>query len=97
MANGKSVSAGQLTATLWEMNEMPLPRMEEGSEERRLKKEGSRRERIVSYVRQGSLPHPIHLTVLFQRGWNNLEQAVTGEDHHHFPKGLGRQSKMVAL
>lgn len=50
------VSARKLAATLWEMNEMPSPRVREGLEGRRLKKEGRGRERIASSVRSGSLP-----------------------------------------
>lgn len=50
------VSARKLAATLWEMNEMPSPRVKEGLEGRRLKKEGRGRERIASSVRSGSLP-----------------------------------------
>ncbi|KAI6696480.1 hypothetical protein NL676_016599 [Syzygium grande] len=50
------VSARKLAATLWEMNEMPSPRVREGLEGRRLKKEGRGRERVASSVRSGSLP-----------------------------------------
>jgi hypothetical protein len=49
------VSARKLAATLWEMNEMPSPKMkEEMVEERRLRKEGRGRERRS--VHSGSLP-----------------------------------------
>lgn len=52
------VSARKLAATLWEMNEMPSPKMKEtmGSEERRLRKEARARERATRSVRSGSLP-----------------------------------------
>ncbi|OAY40815.1 uncharacterized protein At5g41620 [Manihot esculenta] len=52
------VSARKLAATLWEMNEMPSPKMKEvvGSEERRLRKEARARERAMRSVHSGSLP-----------------------------------------
>ncbi|KAJ9181338.1 hypothetical protein P3X46_009476 [Hevea brasiliensis] len=52
------VSARKLAATLWEMNEMPSPKMKEvvGSEERRLRKEAKARARATRSVRSGSLP-----------------------------------------
>ncbi|XP_002530519.2 uncharacterized protein At5g41620 [Ricinus communis] len=54
------VSARKLAATLWELNEMPSPKMKEvvGSEERRLRREGKGRERAgaARSVHSGSLP-----------------------------------------
>ena len=41
------VSARKLAATLWEMNEIPSPRVKEGSDERRLRKEMRARERLM--------------------------------------------------
>lgn len=50
------VSARKLAATLWEMNEIPSPRVKEGSDERRLRKELRARERMARSVHSGSLP-----------------------------------------
>lgn len=50
------VSARKLAATLWEMNEMPSPRVKEGSDERRLRKELRAREKMSRSMHSGSLP-----------------------------------------
>lgn len=50
------VSARKLAATLWEMNEIPSPRVKEGSDERRLRKELRAREKMARSVHSGSLP-----------------------------------------
>ncbi|XP_024928818.3 uncharacterized protein At5g41620 isoform X1 [Ziziphus jujuba] len=50
------VSARKLAATLWEMNEIPSPRVKEGLDERRLRKELRARERMARSVHSGSLP-----------------------------------------
>lgn len=50
------VSARKLAATLWEMNEIPSPRMKDGLVERRLKKEARGREKIHRSTHSGSLP-----------------------------------------
>lgn len=50
------VSARKLAATLWELNEMPSPKLKEGFDERKLKKEVRGRERIARSVQSGSLP-----------------------------------------
>lgn len=57
------VSARKLAATLWEMNDMPSPRVREGSsDERRLRKmeimnsKARERERIARSAHSGSLP-----------------------------------------
>ncbi|PON82905.1 golgin family A protein [Trema orientale] len=50
------VSARKLAATLWEMNEIPSPRVKEGSDERRLRKELRARERMSRSMHSGSLP-----------------------------------------
>ena len=50
------VSARKLAATLWEMNEIPSPRVKEGSDERRLRKELRARERMARSMHSGSLP-----------------------------------------
>ncbi|OWM79057.1 uncharacterized protein At5g41620 [Punica granatum] len=50
------VSARKLAATLWEMNEIPSPRMKDGLMERRLKKESRGREKIPRSTHLGPLP-----------------------------------------
>ncbi|XP_062112661.1 uncharacterized protein At5g41620 [Humulus lupulus] len=50
------VSARKLAATLWEMNEIPSPRVKEGSDDRRLRKELRARERMSRSMHSGSLP-----------------------------------------
>lgn len=52
------VSARKLAATLWEMNEVPSPRVKEGVDERRLRKEikAREKERVARSLRSGSLP-----------------------------------------
>ena len=73
------VSARKLAATLWEMNEMPTPKMKEvvGLEERRLRKEGRSRDRVMATrsVHSGSLPphlsDPSHSPVS-EVGFDNL-------------------------
>ncbi|OVA09727.1 hypothetical protein BVC80_9101g266 [Macleaya cordata] len=52
------VSARKLVATLWQMNEVPSPRMKEDLEEKRNKKEmrGRGREMITGSVQSGSFP-----------------------------------------
>ncbi|EXB54616.1 hypothetical protein L484_019188 [Morus notabilis] len=52
------VSARKLAATLWEMNEIPSPRIKEGSDERRLRKELRAREKMMTSrsMHSGSLP-----------------------------------------
>ncbi|OMO82425.1 hypothetical protein CCACVL1_11956 [Corchorus capsularis] len=49
------VSARKLAATLWEMNEIPSPRIKEVNEERRSRKEGRERG-VARSVHSGSLP-----------------------------------------
>ncbi|XVF55797.1 hypothetical protein PTKIN_Ptkin06aG0065800 [Pterospermum kingtungense] len=49
------VSARKLAATLWEMNEMPSPRIKEGNEDRR-RKEGRERGGGARSIHSGSLP-----------------------------------------
>ncbi|CAK7341931.1 unnamed protein product [Dovyalis caffra] len=73
------VSARKLAATLWEMNEMPSPKMkEEMVEERRLRKEGRGRERRS--VHSGSLPphlsDPSHSPVS-----ERIDRSGTGNRH----------------
>ncbi|PNS98385.1 hypothetical protein POPTR_016G074300v4 [Populus trichocarpa] len=73
------VSARKLAATLWEMNEMPSPKMkEEMVEERRLRKEGRGRERRS--VHSGSLPphlsDPSHSPVS-----ERIDRSGTGSRH----------------
>ncbi|OAY42949.1 uncharacterized protein At5g41620 [Manihot esculenta] len=76
------VSARKLAATLWEMNEMPSPKMKEtmGSEERRLRKEARARERATRSVRSGSLPphlsDPSHSPIS-----ERMERSGTGSRH----------------
>ncbi|KAJ6406727.1 hypothetical protein OIU84_010271 [Salix udensis] len=83
--NGKAkqqqapVSARKLAATLWEMNEMPSPKMkEEMVEGRRLRKEGRGRERRP--VHSGSLPphlsDPSHSPVS-----ERVDRSGTGSCH----------------
>lgn len=53
------VSARKLAATLWEMNELPSPKMkEDGYDERRVRREARarERERIARSLHSGSLP-----------------------------------------
>ncbi|KAF8364875.1 hypothetical protein HHK36_033142 [Tetracentron sinense] len=50
------VSARKLAATLWEMHDIPSPRVKEDLEEKLIKKEMSGRERINRSVHSGSLP-----------------------------------------
>lgn len=54
--HGPPVSARKLAATLWEMNEIPSPRVKQGLDERRLRKELRARERMARSVHSGSLP-----------------------------------------
>ncbi|XP_065855890.1 uncharacterized protein At5g41620 [Euphorbia lathyris] len=77
------VSARKLAATLWEMNEMPSPRMKEaavGSDERRLRKEGRAKERAPRSVHSGSLPphlsDPSHSPVS-----ERMDRSGTGSRH----------------
>ncbi|XP_050230226.1 uncharacterized protein At5g41620 [Mercurialis annua] len=77
------VSARKLAATLWEMNEMPSPKMKEvvGLEERRLRKEGRGRERMgARSVHSGSLPphlsDPSHSPVS-----ERMDRSGTGSRH----------------
>ncbi|XXG78218.1 hypothetical protein AAC387_Pa08g2205 [Persea americana] len=50
------ISARKLAATLWELNEIPSPRVKEDFQERRSVKEMRGRERITRSVQSGSLP-----------------------------------------
>ncbi|KDP36179.1 hypothetical protein JCGZ_08823 [Jatropha curcas] len=76
------VSARKLAATLWEMNEMPSPKMKEmvRSEERRLRKEARAREKATRSVHSGSLPphlsDPSHSPVS-----ERMERSGTGSRH----------------
>ncbi|KAJ6749995.1 hypothetical protein OIU85_000605 [Salix viminalis] len=76
------VSARKLAATLWEMNEMPSPKMEEMVEERRSRKEGRGRERRS--VHSGSLPphlsDPSHSPVS-----ERIDRSGTGSRHRRTP------------
>ncbi|KAF2307684.1 hypothetical protein GH714_030796 [Hevea brasiliensis] len=76
------VSARKLAATLWEMNEMPSPKMKEvvASEERRLRKGARARERANRSVHSGSLPphlsDPSHSPVS-----ERMDRSGTGSRH----------------
>ncbi|KAB5519711.1 hypothetical protein DKX38_024030 [Salix brachista] len=76
------VSARKLAATLWEMNEMPSPKMEEMVEERRSRKEGRGRERRS--VHSGSLPphlsDPSHSPVS-----ERIDRSGSGSRHRRTP------------
>uniref|UniRef100_A0A6N2KEZ9 Uncharacterized protein n=1 Tax=Salix viminalis TaxID=40686 RepID=A0A6N2KEZ9_SALVM len=76
------VSARKLAATLWEMNEIPSPKMEEMVEERRSRKEGRGRERRS--VHSGSLPphlsDPSHSPVS-----ERIDRSGTGSRHRRTP------------
>ncbi|XWS66616.1 hypothetical protein CRYUN_Cryun05aG0215400 [Craigia yunnanensis] len=50
------VSARKLAATLWEINEIPSPRIKEGNEERRRRKKEGRERAAARSVHSGSLP-----------------------------------------
>lgn len=76
------VSARKLAATLWEMNEVPSPRVKEGVDERRLRKEikARERERVARSLRSGSLPphlsDPSHSPVS-----ERMDRSGTGSFH----------------
>ncbi|XP_058102708.1 uncharacterized protein At5g41620 [Magnolia sinica] len=59
-AGGKAkqapISARKLAATLWELNEIPSPRVKADLQERRGKKETRGKERVTRSVQSGSLP-----------------------------------------
>ncbi|CAL9026353.1 unnamed protein product [Prunus brigantina] len=85
------VSARKLAATLWEMNDMPSPRVREGSsDERRLKKmeimnsKARERERIARSAHSGSLPphlsDPSHSPVS-----ERTDRSGTGSFHRRTP------------
>ena len=50
------VSARKLAATLWEMNEIPSPRVKEGNEEMRRRRKEGRERGAARSVHSGSLP-----------------------------------------
>ncbi|BFG38536.1 hypothetical protein CerSpe_248100 [Prunus speciosa] len=85
------VSARKLAATLWEMNDMPSPRVREGSsDERRLRKmeimnsKARERERIARSAHSGSLPphlsDPSHSPVS-----ERTDRSGTGSFHRRTP------------
>ncbi|KAJ8899122.1 hypothetical protein K2173_010558 [Erythroxylum novogranatense] len=86
------VSARKLAATLWEMNEMPSPKMKEegmrGLDERRLRREARARERTRS-VNSGSLPphlsDPSHSPVS-----ERIDRSGTGSRHRRVPSNSQR-------
>ncbi|XP_010246149.1 PREDICTED: uncharacterized protein At5g41620 [Nelumbo nucifera] len=82
------VSARKLAATLWEMNEIPSPRMKDDLEERRIKKEMRARERIARSVQSGSLPphlsDPSHSPVserMDRSGTGSLRRRTSAISH----------------
>uniref|UniRef100_A0A803QLB7 Uncharacterized protein n=1 Tax=Cannabis sativa TaxID=3483 RepID=A0A803QLB7_CANSA len=78
------VSARKLAATLWEMNEIPSPKVKEGSDERRLRKELRARERMSRSMHSGSLPphlsDPSHSPVS-----ERIDRSGTGSRHRRTP------------
>lgn len=76
------VSARKLAATLWEMNEVPSPRVKEGVDERRLRKEikAREKERVARSLHSGSLPphlsDPSHSPVS-----ERMDRSGTGSFH----------------
>ncbi|XP_010262928.1 PREDICTED: uncharacterized protein At5g41620-like [Nelumbo nucifera] len=74
------VSARKLAATLWEMNEIPSPRMKDVLEVSRIRKETRSRERMASSVQSGSLPShlsdPSHSPVS-----ERMDRSGTGSLH----------------
>ncbi|XP_077229026.1 golgin family A protein [Tasmannia lanceolata] len=76
------VSARKLAATLWELNEIPSPRAKEDLQEKRIKKEMRRRDRIPRSVQSGSLPphlsDPSHSPVSEDRsGTSSIRRRVS--------------------
>ncbi|XP_068665509.1 uncharacterized protein At5g41620-like [Aristolochia californica] len=91
-AGGKAkqapVSARKLAATLWEMNEIPSPRMMDNLPQSRGKKETRGRERIARSVQSGSLPphlsDPSHSPVseaMDRSGTSSLKKRVSATAH----------------
>ncbi|XP_068645650.1 uncharacterized protein At5g41620-like [Aristolochia californica] len=91
-AGGKAkqapVSARKLAATLWELNEIPSPRMMDNLPEGRGKKETRGRERVPRSVQSGSLPpqfsDPSHSVVsepMDRSGTSSLRKKVSAITH----------------
>ncbi|XP_062004069.1 uncharacterized protein LOC133721462 [Rosa rugosa] len=76
------VSARKLAATLWEMNDVPSPRVKEEVDERRMRKEirAREKERVARSLRSGSLPphlsDPSHSPVS-----ERMDRSGTGSFH----------------
>ncbi|KAG9447337.1 hypothetical protein H6P81_013465 [Aristolochia fimbriata] len=82
------VSARKLAATLWELNEIPSPRMMDSVQENRGKKETRGRERVARSVQSGSLPphlsDPSHSPVseaMDRSGTSSLRRRVSAVTH----------------
>ncbi|KAF8403343.1 hypothetical protein HHK36_011445 [Tetracentron sinense] len=90
------VSARKLAATLWEMNEIPSPRVGEDMEERRIRTEMRGRERVARSVQSGSFPphlsDPSHSPVSermdrsvngsYRRRTSAISQRIRLSDHN---------------
>ncbi|KAF8395429.1 hypothetical protein HHK36_019375 [Tetracentron sinense] len=92
MGKQAPVSARKLAATLWEMNEIPSPRVDEVLEEKRIRREMRGRERIARSVQSGSLPP--HLSdPSYSPVSERMDRSGTDSQHRRKPAN----SQMIRL
>lgn len=83
------ISARKLAATLWELNEIPSPRVKDDLQEKRVMKEMRGRERIARSVQSGSLPphlsDPSHSPVSERSETSSLRRRMPPMPHRIRP------------